>query len=173
MSRSFKYYGEKGIKICDRWNDSFENFLDDMGEPSEGMSLDRIDNKLGYSPENCKWSSVIEQANNKNNNRFITHNGITKTIGEWVTELGIPRRTIISRITRGFPIDKILSNEKFVNHSGLTLGKNHNIVKTHCKHGHEFSGKNLYILKGGQRRCVECNRKRAREFYRKHSKPLP
>jgi len=58
-------YGARGITVCRRWRNSFENFLNDMGERPEGMSIDKIDNNGSYGKWNCKWSTPKEQANNK------------------------------------------------------------------------------------------------------------
>jgi len=64
-SGSYKYYGERGIKVCDRWLESFENFLKDMGKRPEKMSIDRINNHGNYEASNCKWSTAKEQRDNR------------------------------------------------------------------------------------------------------------
>lgn len=68
-SRDFKYYGGRGIKVCDRWRESFENFLADMGpKPDAKYSIDRINNDGNYEPENCRWTTQSEQVRNR---RFL------------------------------------------------------------------------------------------------------
>ena len=80
---SFPQYGGRGLVVCDRWRNSFENFLEDMGVRPEGCSIDRIDNEKGYSPDNCRWSSSKQQNRNRRNNVMLTIDGESKTVAEW------------------------------------------------------------------------------------------
>lgn len=91
-------YGGRGITVCERWLHSFENFLEDMGERPEGMTLDRKENNKGYYKDNCKWSTRKEQNNNQRTNKFITYSGRTQTISQWEDELGIIHGKVWRRI---------------------------------------------------------------------------
>lgn len=98
----YEQYGGRGVKVCERWKSSAEAFLTDMGLRPRGQSLDRIDPNGDYTPENCRWATVREQANNKVDSHFLTVDGETKTIAEWATLTGIGHSTIKERIKRGW-----------------------------------------------------------------------
>lgn len=97
--KEYPRWGGRGIMICERWRESFANFIADMGRrPSPDHSLDRIDNNLSYSAENCRWATDAEQSRNKRTNRLITFRGETKTLVEWSEHLGISRCTLAARL---------------------------------------------------------------------------
>lgn len=106
--KSYKDYGGRGIRVCDRWM-SFTHFLTDMGERPSGMWIDRINNDKGYEPGNCRWATPAEQQRNRSNNKMLTLNGVTKTQTEWATDIGVSGATIHKRLKRGWPIVAALS----------------------------------------------------------------
>lgn len=109
---AYRWYGGRGIKVCDRW-DSFENFLTDMGPRPHGCSLDRIDVDADYGPDNCRWLPDALQNRNKRNNRLLTFNGETKTVAEWAELRGLSRDLIGSRINRrGWPVERALTTPR-------------------------------------------------------------
>lgn len=102
-------YGARGITVCDVWH-TFEGFYKDMGNRPKGMTLDRIDNNKGYYKENCKWSTLTEQANNRRSNRVITYKNKTLTLIQWSKEMGISYDVLKKRISyKNWNIDKILT----------------------------------------------------------------
>ncbi len=98
---SYYNYGKRGIKVCDRWLESFENFYEDMGDkPGPNYSIDRINSNGDYCKENCKWSTDKEQGNNRKTNKFLEYNGERLTYSQWEDKLGFRKGTIKSRITK-------------------------------------------------------------------------
>lgn len=104
-------YGGKGIRISDRWFESFENFLYDMGYCPEGYSIDRIDNNGNYCKENCKWSSNIEQASNRSNVPLHLYNGNMLTIAQISRDSKIPRPTLSAWVNKYGLDDESLSKK--------------------------------------------------------------
>lgn len=106
---AFDRYGGRGITVCDRWKDSFTDFLSDIGpRPSPKMSLDRIDNGRGYEPGNVRWTDNRTQCNNKRTNIFVTIDGITKSVSEWSRSLGVHRSMVYARISKGMDAEAAL-----------------------------------------------------------------
>ena len=101
-SKEYKNYGARGIKVCDRWLNSFKNFLEDMGESPKGLTIERINNNGNYEPENCKWATYLEQNNNTRRNSYLTHQGETLTVAQWSKKLGINKDTLLGRKERNW-----------------------------------------------------------------------
>lgn len=100
-AQEFHRYGARGITVCDRWLESFENFIEDMGmKPVKGLSIDRINNDLGYFKENCRWATPREQANNFSRNRHFVHNGIRDTMANHCRRTGITKGAILHRVRK-------------------------------------------------------------------------
>ena len=101
--KDYSHYGSRGIAVCDRWKNSFENFLADMGlKPTPKHSIDRIDNDGDYQKDNCKWSTRVEQQNNRSSNRLITIEDVTLTITQWEKKMGFSKNVIQDRLKSGW-----------------------------------------------------------------------
>jgi len=100
-------YGGRGITVCDRWYD-FRNFLADMGERPDGMTLDRRDVNGPYERTNCRWATPLQQSQNRRNNRLLTYEGRTQSVSAWAQELGIPRPVLQDRVRRLWTDEEIL-----------------------------------------------------------------
>lgn len=94
---AFARYGGRGITVCERWM-TFENFLEDMGECPEGLSIDRNRNNDGYEPSNCTWATPKEQANNRRSNRVFPINGETLNIRQMSAKYGVPYDRLRARL---------------------------------------------------------------------------
>lgn len=171
----YSYYGGRGISVCDRWN-TFENFYADMGDRPPGMTIDRINGNLGYSPENCRWATRAEQQANLRVNRRIEYNGLNLTLSQWSRVIGVHRNTITERLNAGWDIEKVLSTDKHRDLSGLSLGGKANgkrqKSKTHCPKGHEYTPENTAPNGKNGRSCRRCHADRELARRKKHLKPL-
>ncbi len=106
---AYKHYGGRGIRICKRWELSFEAFLTDMGL-SNGLSIERRDNEKGYSPGNCYWATQEQQQNNRRNNRLYELNGEALTIRGWSNKCGVSYSVIAQRLNRlKWPLARAIS----------------------------------------------------------------
>lgn len=125
--KDYVNYGGKGITICDEWNNSekvcthygiwskgwkaFEEWAMANGY-KEGLTIDRIDNNKGYSPENCRWADKKTQSNNRNYCQVITYKGKTQNMKQWCEELNLNYKTIQQRITgRHWSVDRAFSTQ--------------------------------------------------------------
>jgi hypothetical protein len=105
-----KSYKEKKISVCEEWVSAaaFIEWAENNGY-AQGLQLDRIKNYKGYSPENCRFVTPQMNANNKENTIYLTHNNQTKHLLDWQKATGIKRQTIRTRISRGWTIEKALT----------------------------------------------------------------
>lgn len=111
--KDFLHYGGRGIRVCDRWRESFENFFADMGpKPSPKHSIDRIDLNGHYEPGNCRWATVAEQMSNRSDSRYLTIDGVTLTMAEWSRRTGVHNTTIRWRKRRGFSDPECVARPK-------------------------------------------------------------
>lgn len=108
---TYASYGGRGITVCERWRE-FANFYADMGDPPTNFTLDRIDNSLGYSPENCRWASRKTQGNNRRTNVFVEFNGQCRTVTEWGELTGLGKSLIRHRLARGWTVEQTLTSPR-------------------------------------------------------------
>ena len=109
-SPAYANYGGRGITICERWLHSFPAFLADIGSrPSPTHTLERVENSLGYSPENCRWATRAEQALNTRRNVILSFNGAVLNLKQWAERLGIKYDTLQMRVQRGWSTEQVLT----------------------------------------------------------------
>lgn len=97
---AFQNYGGGGIRVCERWRNSYEAFLKDMGRCPDGLSIDRKDNNGNYEPSNCRWVTKKQQNRNRRDNCIFTVRGITGCMSELSERFGIANRTAWYRIRK-------------------------------------------------------------------------
>lgn len=110
-SSNYKNYGGRGITVYEKWREKENGLLNfykwamDNGY-EENLTIDRIDVNGNYEPNNCRWATAKEQANNKTNNRFITYNGETYTVTQWAEKINIKPRVLLDRIRRNWSVER-------------------------------------------------------------------
>jgi len=126
---NYNHYGGRGIAICDEWKNSIVNFYDwsTTNGYKDGLSIDRINNDGNYEPNNCRWTTQLEQIMNRSTTLFITINNVTKTLREWSISSGIKYVTLRDRHSRGWVGEKLLSPIQFHRE------KNTKVQNTHRK----------------------------------------
>lgn len=123
--KAYKHYGARGISVCEEWMNTervviayrnnatkgylaFKKWALENGY-ADNLSLDRIDNNKGYSPENCRWATSKEQANNTRHNHLITYNGETKTMQQWCDIYNLKKTTVRNRLKYGWSVEKAIT----------------------------------------------------------------
>lgn len=105
-NKSYANYGGRGIEVCSEWRGNFQSFYDwalSVGY-RKGLSLERVDNDKGYSPDNCKWATLYEQSRNKRTSLKVEFQGEEMTLQDVANKTGIPRNTLYYRYTHGKPL---------------------------------------------------------------------
>ena len=126
--QNYHRYGGRGVSVCSEWADSFEQFLEDMGERPKGMSLDRIDVNGNYSADNCRWATAKQQMRNTSVNRIFTYRGETKTLTDWAECSGISLQTLCARLDRwGWSFEDAIS--KPINSTKAKAGEKNSMAK--------------------------------------------
>lgn len=114
----YERYGAKGVAVCDRWRHSFENFLADMGEAPEGMSIDRFPDRSGnYEPGNCRWATTKQQVDNRRNALEVEYDGRVMVLKDAARLSGIDYSCLRARYKKGLRGDALF-------HKGSYLGRN-------------------------------------------------
>ena len=120
-TKAFKYYGLKGISICDEWRNNPLEFIEwaFLNGYREGLSIERKDISGNYEPSNCRWATYLEQANNKSNNVILELDGQRETLASWSKITGLDSETIIARIRkRNWSVRKALTEPLHINQHG-------------------------------------------------------
>lgn len=110
--RDFHRYGGRGITVCDEWRNDFQAFYDwaMANGYDDNLTIDRLDNDGNYCPNNCRWATQKEQANNRSTNIFITYNGNTLTVTQWAEKTGVLCDTLSKRLNKyGWSVEKALT----------------------------------------------------------------
>lgn len=108
---NYSDYGGRGITVCARWLESYENFLLDVGRsPYTDYTIDRIDVNGNYEPENVRWASRAEQNRNRRDTKIVEYNGISMCLAQWAVRVGINYHTLHARLRHGWSFDRAIND---------------------------------------------------------------
>lgn len=130
-------YGGRGISICKRWQESFLNFLKDMGPaPSNKHTIDRVDCNLDYSPDNCMWSDTIQQSRNRRNTKWVLYRGQEIKLTDLCEEMGLDRNLVNQRLRNGWSLRDALHKptKKYKKRSLVTINSETKSIEDWCKY---------------------------------------
>lgn len=137
-SKAYRYYGARGISVCQEWQDSFSAFYQHMGPRPPLHTLERMNNDKGYEPDNCCWATTAHQSRNKRRNITLEYQGKVHVAMDWAVLFNIPKNTFLHRISKGWPIEKAIVKDGHPT----------------CERGHPWDG----IHKRGGRFCRACRK---------------
>lgn len=115
--QAYKQYSGRGIKVCDEWANNFPAFYSwaMANGYTESLTIDRIDNNKGYSPDNCRWTTYVIQENNRSNNRLVTIKNKTKTLSQWARDYGISSACLAWRLDNNWNDEELNIKPDFAN----------------------------------------------------------
>jgi len=160
---AFASYGGRGIRVCDRWLQSFWAFVEDVGERPVDHTLDRYPNRDGnYGPDNFRWASHKQQQRNMRTTVFVEIEGVEHAIRDLAEGSRWKPATIVARANKGLSLAEVLSDERQPYHRpdaktrfAAWTEKRRNM--THCKRGHALTPENVLVF-NGCRSCKECRK---------------
>ena len=123
----YKYYGGRGIKMCDEWVNSFENFRDWAFQNGyqDNLTIERIDVNGDYCPDNCKWIPQSEQNNNTRRCVIITYNGKTQNLNDWCKELNLDYKRVHNRLNKlGWSVERAFTESTNINKRNMATRRN-------------------------------------------------
>jgi hypothetical protein len=158
-------YSGRGITVCQEWVESYEAFYQAVGpRPGPGYSLDRYpDNNGNYEPGNVRWATKKEQSRNRHDNHLLTFEGQTKPLTAWAEERRVEPYILFARIQAWGPVERALTEPVMSTTECAYRSRVAWKLKTHCKHGHEFTPENTYIF-NNSRHCRACRRRTGLAF---------
>lgn len=145
-SISYPNYGGRGITVCDRWLNSFEAFVQDMGPRPKGCSIERIDPNGNYEPYNCRWASALEQADNTRATNHVIYRGERINISEAARRAGLRQGSIRDRLAKGWTVEQAIETPQDKTQGARTKSNNRHV---------EYRGKSMILREACQLACVD------------------